>query len=177
MLNLEKDEKVIRVVRKHWFAIVIQMAVAVILIFAPIIFFGIIESFIAINPTAKNLFLFLFIYVVFLIFVWIFIFVSWLDYYLDVWVITNKRIIDIDQQGLFNREIASLRLDNVQDIKIEVFGIINTLLKIGNLHVQTASPNKEFILYQASNPEDVKRLIMHAHKVEAEKVQVVKIQD
>jgi uncharacterized membrane protein YdbT with pleckstrin-like domain len=177
MLNLEKDEKVIRVVRKHWFAIVIQMAVSVILIFAPIIFFGIFESFIAINPTTKNLFLFLFIYVVFLIFVWIFIFVSWLDYYLDVWVITNKRIIDIDQQGLFNREIASLRLDNVQDIKIEVFGIINTLLKIGNLHVQTASPNKEFILYQANRPEEVKRLIMHANKIETEKVQVVKIQD
>lgn len=177
MFELEKDEKVIKVVRKHWFAIFVEMLVILFMIFLPIIFFGIIENLLLINPSPKNIFLFLFLYAIYLIIIWILIFVSWIDYYLDVWIITNKRIIDIDQKGLFHREIASLRLDDVQDIKIEIFGVIQTLLKVGDLHVQTASPNKEFILYQANNPENVKNVIMHAQKIEMEKVQVVKIQD
>jgi hypothetical protein len=103
-------------------------------------------------------------------------FINWLNYYLDIWIITDKRIVNIEQKRLFSREISSLRLDNIQDVKIEMHGIINTLFKIGNMQVQTSSPEIEFILPQAINPENVKHIIMEAHNREIEKVKTVKIQ-
>jgi hypothetical protein len=176
MVNLEENEKIIKIVRKHWFAIVLEMITSFAMILGPIIFFELIEDVLFHELTLKNLYLLLFFYFVYLLFVWAFMFINWLNYYLDIWIITDKRIVNIEQKRLFSREISSLRLDNIQDVKIEMHGIINTLFKIGNMQVQTSSPEIEFILPQAINPENVKHIIMEAHNREIEKVKTVKIQ-
>lgn len=67
----------------------------------------------------------------------------WMDYYLDMWIITNERIIDIEQHGLFNREISEIPLHRVQDVTIQVRGIIETLLGFGTIRIQTAG-EREF---------------------------------
>jgi hypothetical protein len=36
------------------------------------------------------------------LFAWLFFFFSFIDYYLDVWIITSERIIDIQQNGFFH---------------------------------------------------------------------------
>src|SRR5690349_5744202 len=35
--------------------------------------------------------------------VWLVTFFEYVDYELDIWIVTNERIIDIEQKGLFNR--------------------------------------------------------------------------
>lgn len=177
MVNLEENEKIIMIVRKHWFAIVVEMIASLAMILGPIIFFFLMEGELFKELTLKNLYLLLFIYFIYLTFVWAFMIIAWLNYYLDIWIITDKRIVNIDQKRLFSREVSSLRLDNIQDITIEMYGIINTILKIGNIQVQTSSSEVEFNLYQAINPENVKHIIMEAHNREVEKVKTVKIQD
>ena len=89
----------------------------------------------------------------------LFLFMFWVDYYLDMWVITSERIIDIEQKGLFRREISEFMLDKVQDITVEIPDIMATLLKYGNINIQTAG-EKSFTIKQIPKIYEAKNLIL-----------------
>jgi len=84
----------------------------------------------------------------------------WTDYYLDVWTVTDKRIIDQEQQGLFHRRTSVFRIERIQDVTIEVRGIVATLLNFGDIHVQTAGEAQEFIMYGIAHPKYVREIIL-----------------
>jgi hypothetical protein len=60
--------------------------------------------------------LFAFFFILWVLTLWIFFFLDWTKYYLDVWYVTQKRIIIIDQKALFDREISNVRFDKIQDV-------------------------------------------------------------
>ncbi|MDP3985286.1 MAG: PH domain-containing protein, partial [bacterium] len=70
--------------------------------------------------------------------IWLFFLTEFTDYYLDLWVVTNDRIVNIEQHGLFGRTVAELDLYKVQDVTSDVRGMISTFLNYGNVHIQTA---------------------------------------
>ena len=99
---------------------------------------------------------------------WIKLFTIWTDYYLDVWFITNKRIIDIEQKGFFRREISTFRMERIQDITIEIKGILQTFLDFGDIHVQTAGESQEFIIRGIGHPKQIKEIIMYQSDIALE---------
>ena len=52
--------------------------------------------------------------------------------------VTDEHIVDMDQLGLFQRTISTLRLSRVQDISVRVKGPIQTLMQYGTITIQTA---------------------------------------
>lgn len=60
------------------------------------------------------------------------------NYFLSIQIVTSERIIDVDQKGLFNREVNALSLNNIQDVNYKKSGFWGTLLNFGNVIVQTA---------------------------------------
>ncbi len=91
---------------------------------------------------------------------WVFLFTAFLDYYLDAWIITNDRLMNIEQHGIFGRVISELDLYKIQDTTSEVKGILPSVFGYGNIHVQTAGETKRFELKQIPNPHEVRKLIM-----------------
>lgn len=91
---------------------------------------------------------------------WLFLFGAFLDYYLDFWIITNDRLLNIEQEGTFSRTISELDLYKIQDATSEVRGITATLFGFGTIHIQTAGEEKRFELKQIPNPHEVRKLIM-----------------
>ena len=87
-------------------------------------------------------------------------FAAFLDYYLDTWIITNDRLLNIEQEGVFARTISELDLYKIQDATSEVKGILPSLFGYGNVHIQTAGETKRFELEQVPNPHEVRKLIM-----------------
>lgn len=87
----------------------------------------------------------------------------WTNYYLDVWTITNKRLIVVDQQGLFRRITGSFRLERLQNIQVEMSGIIATFLNFGTLHAQTAAGEEDdrfnFKATGLPDPQGIKAII------------------
>lgn len=83
----------------------------------------------------------------------------WVDNYLDVWTLTNMRIISRNQLGWFNRTNSELELSKVQDVTVDQKGILPTIFNYGNLHVQTAGATERFLLKNVTNPVKVSRLI------------------
>lgn len=78
------------------------------------------------------------------------------DYWLDVWIVTNERIINAEQLGLFNRLVSEVHLEQVQDITSETKGFLETFLTYGDVYVQTAAERERFRFKNVDNPDDVK---------------------
>lgn len=168
-LHLEPDEHVIMEVRKHW---IVFAGHAVGLLFSgllPLLVFTFVSM---VLPQALTIFsipgniagLFLFLYSIWLLILWISFFTAWTKYYLDVWYVTEKRIIAVDQKQIFVREISNLRFDKIQDVTIDVNGLIPTFLHFGNVKVQTASEDeKDFFMDTVRNPDEVRRVIFNQH--------------
>ncbi len=162
MIDIEHNEHKILEVRKHWYALFAHFIIALIAALTPpIILAGVQLLPVDIQFTGNNTVAAIFFYVLWLMFVWIWIFFEWTDYYLDVWIVTDQKIISVDQQRLFVREIATLQLDKIQDVTIEVHGLLPTLFHFGDIHIQTAGEKREFVMHQIAEPQKVKDSISH----------------
>ncbi|MBU1179420.1 PH domain-containing protein [Patescibacteria group bacterium] len=91
---------------------------------------------------------------------WIFLFAAFLDYYLDTWIITNDRLLNIEQEGVFARTISELDLYRIQDATSEIKGILPSLFGYGNVYIQTAGEKARFVLEQVPNPHELRKKIM-----------------
>ncbi len=92
--------------------------------------------------------------------IYLFFYAQFIDFYLDLWIVTNDRIVDIEQHGLFSRTISEVDLYRVQDVTVEVHGIIATLFKYGNITVKTASSNINIIFYNVHKPNEVRQALI-----------------
>ncbi len=95
--------------------------------------------------------------------VWLMYFHEFVDYRLDMWILTDQRIINIEQQGLFDRIISELSINKVQDVTSEVHGHAQTFLDYGNVYVQTAGEQQRFIFQHVPHPEEISRLVIRAN--------------
>lgn len=158
MIDFRENEHILFEMRKHWFIISSEIFVLVILGLIPLIIPEIL-NIIKVDlklVIENNLFwpIFIFFYSFWILLLWIIGFIFWTNYYLDVWIVTNEKIVDVEQIGLFSREISMLHLDKIQDITTEVHGVIGTFLKFGDIHVQTAGQQREFVIKGIANPGD-----------------------
>ncbi|MES2213635.1 MAG: PH domain-containing protein [Patescibacteria group bacterium] len=168
-LHLDEGEHVLIEVRKHWFLFAIQAFGLLIGGFAPFIFLTAVNVFIpelvhSILLPGNTSALFLFFYSLWLLFLWISFFVEWTKYYLDVWYVTEKRIIDVQQKRIFDREISNIRFDKVEDITVEIAGFLSTYLDFGTIKVQTAGEiDSDFTMTMVRNPNQVRDIIFNQH--------------
>lgn len=65
------------------------------------------------------------------------------NYYLSKQIVTNNRIIDYDQRGLFKAEINETFLVNLENINVVQTTIWQTLFNFGSVDVQTAGQRTE----------------------------------
>jgi uncharacterized membrane protein YdbT with pleckstrin-like domain len=64
-------------------------------------------------------------------------FPSWLSWFYSVYIVTNQRLIQISQKGLFHRSIVGINLNQIQMVNYEVAGLQETLLGFGTINIQT----------------------------------------
>ncbi len=160
----KEPEKVLLVLRRHWIVLVGNVVFFSFIALLPLFFWLLLPETLAamIRGTAWLGMITIFAAAYYL-FVWLFFFTALLDYYLDVWVLTERRIIDVQQYSLFKRVIAEQRIIRVQDVTSEVRGILPTFLGYGNVFIQTAGQQERFIFRQVPNPEVVKARILEVY--------------
>lgn len=87
---------------------------------------------------------------------------TWFRWWNDIYLLTNLRLIDIDQKKLFHRAVAEAPLSNVQDVSFELKGIMPTILNYGKVFVQTASVTTEIAVEDVMDPQSVQQAILRA---------------
>ncbi len=158
--NQRKNERVILFLRRHWFAIVTIVVAFILLTAAPLLigwyFWDQIDLYLG-HPVLGPLLII--VGSMYFFSLWLFVFIEFTDYYLDTWIITNERIINIEQEGLFHRTASELDLASVQDTTAEIRGILQTVFTYGNVFVQTAGQKGRFHFKNINNPEQVKERV------------------
>ena len=139
-IELEPGETILKMVRKHWLIIMLELLMMGLVALLPVgLLFGM-----AFTPLSGlvdwSAYSTLMVFVI--CFWWLLSIMSafaiWTNYYLDLWVVTDRRIILVDQINFFNRNVSIFRLERMQDIEYKITGIIPTLLNYGTLKAQTA---------------------------------------
>lgn len=156
----EKNEKILLIARKHWAMVFGHLGLSLLYFLIPIVIYFLVDYFLIAGisefPFFPLIVLGISLYYIF----WnLFFFKGLIDYYFDVWVISDSRLIDIDQKGLFEHTSAELRLDKIQDIIVEIKGFLPTMFHFGTIKVQTAAQSQSFSLEEIPDPEKVKSLI------------------
>lgn len=97
--------------------------------------------------------------------IWMFLFTQFVNYYLDVVIVTDRRIVEAVQDGLFSRSVSELDLARVQDVTSEVRGFVATMFNYGKVTVQTAGEVEHFAFEKIYNPHGVRERILElSHK-------------
>ncbi len=177
MIFFDKNETIIFEIRKHWIMFWGPLTVFIIISLFPLLVLpALFAPDVPIEISALGIF---FVSVFYLIW-WIACFVVWTNYYLDVWVVTNHKILSVDQRGLFSRSTSVLHLDKIQDINYKVTGIVASLLNYGDLEVKTAAHihDEGFVMKGIPNPALIQAkineaLIMHRKEVQKENIESV----
>jgi len=165
------NEKIVFSLRRNWFTFFKVAAFHVFLALIPLVLYSIFkEDFTKLfkgallGPVIK-----LGVSIYYLS-IWLFFFVNFVDYYLDIWIVTTERIVNIEQKGLFARTVSELKLYSIQDVTSEIQGIIPTLLHFGNVYVQTAAETERFVFKNIADPPIIaKRIIDLSEKAKLEK--------
>lgn len=165
IIDLKKDEYVVKVIRRHLFVLFTRSLYLVFLFILPFVLFNIFPKYIQILNVDISSISFNTSLVVLLMALWTLVltlkfFSFWTDHYLDGWIITNKRIVDIEQKGFFSRQVSNFRVSSIQDVTTDIHGIIATLLNFGDIHVQTAGTFQKFIIKSAPNPKKIRKIIL-----------------
>lgn len=74
-------------------------------------------------------------------------------------ILTNRHYMQIDQFGLFNRSVNKLRLDEIQDVRGTRKGFFATLLSYGEILIETAGNEPNFLFKPVGDPLNVAEAI------------------
>lgn len=175
--NKIQNEKIVKILRRDIFILVKKVLFFVVLIILPLAAFYLMMLS---QPGLLNGIIFYPLIILgissYYLFIWVFLFFSFIDYYLDVWIITDERIIDVQQKGFFARTISEQRLYRVQDITSEVHGFFPTIFKYGEVHIQTAGTKQRFLFHEVPRPEKVRNIIIKLSERSKNRHNIGKIQ-
>lgn len=161
-IRLLPDEKIVLKLRKHWIILIRDTIGTVLLAFFPLILFAIMQLVAPQFLYFENYFAFMaFATSLWLLLIFLALAVIWTDYYLDLWIVTDKRIISVDQVSLFNRKVTTLSHERIQEIIVKEENFMQAFFKYGTLDIETASPTDgDATMEGIPRPEEVRKVIL-----------------
>ena len=85
-----------------------------------------------------------------------FMFLQW---FFNVGIITNQRIIDIDFRNILNKQVSEAKLGRIEDITTTSGGYLSSIFNYGDILVQTAGEQNNIEFYKIPNPAQVVKVI------------------
>ena len=82
----------------------------------------------------------------------------------NIMILTNQHLILIEQRGLFSRTVSQLSLRRVQDVTGTTPGFLATILGYGNVTVETAGEEKNFVFDTVASPTELADECLQAHE-------------
>ena len=129
--NLKEGEIVKMAIRRHWIVFVLVGLYALI---------GVIISLVTFGFLWMNFFVTL-LNIIFWMFFSIFLYIEWLNHELDLYIVTNNRVIWVEQISWMNRITRECNLGEVQEVSSKTKGILANIFNFWTLSIQTAWAN------------------------------------
>ncbi len=85
---------------------------------------------------------------------------GWYIWSKNILAITNQRVIDMNQHGMFQRTVAETTYDKIQDVRYTIKGVWQTMFRFGAIVIQTAGNATTLELTSIKNPVEIQQEIM-----------------
>ncbi|MBI2612453.1 hypothetical protein HYW59_01410 [Candidatus Kaiserbacteria bacterium] len=160
--ELQPDEQILVKTRKHWVILLRDLGGTVAIGIAPFVLLGIL-TLPGILPLDNRVFLhsLAFIEIVWVLLIWLALFALWTNYYLDIWIVTNRRIVNVDQVNLFRRAVTTWQFENIQEITTETQNPIQSFLDYGLIYIRTAGPTEKHARMEGiPRPDEISALML-----------------
>jgi uncharacterized membrane protein YdbT with pleckstrin-like domain len=148
------DEKPVLILRKHWFVLAWPFFKGA----AFIVLAGFLPTFGRIGFYIFNSEILTFLYLAWIVFWASYIVYEYLNWYRDKYIITDKRVVNIDQRSLFKRRVSEIELDRIQDISHEINGVMATSFDFGTVIISSAGGGN-IELREIPAPADIQDII------------------
>ncbi|MDD4151758.1 MAG: hypothetical protein PHR68_04030 [Candidatus Gracilibacteria bacterium] len=149
--HLKEGENIEMVVRRHWI-VYIQLGIYA--------FLGISVTSTLLGFFGLQFWLILILCLFWMMFL-LFLYIEWLNHELDLFIITNTRIIGVEQISFLNRTISECHLAQVQEVNAKTKGLLSNLLNFGTLLIQTAGNASNFEVAYAPDVINTSRKILN----------------
>lgn len=83
---------------------------------------------------------------------------SWISWNFSVFIVTDQRLIQITQKGLFNRSVIDMGLGQIQMVNYQVAGLQETLLGFGTIMMQTMVG--DLVIHDVHHPGNIQKKIL-----------------
>lgn len=84
---------------------------------------------------------------------------SFITWYFNVYIVTDRRVVDIDFTPLFSKRVSETTYDKVEDTSFSMNTIFQTFFNYGDVFLQTAAEKREFEFIKVPKPARVQDVI------------------
>ena len=85
-------------------------------------------------------------------------FPSWISWYYSVYIVTDQRLLQINQKGLWSRSVVDISLGQIQMVNYEIAGFNQTVLGFGTIMMQTFVG--DLIIHEVHHPAKIQAKIL-----------------
>jgi uncharacterized membrane protein YdbT with pleckstrin-like domain len=89
---------------------------------------------------------------------------SWWVYRQNRLIVTDKNLYQVTQNSLFSRQVAQFSLERLQDVSASQNGFFASMFDYGDVTIETAGEEDNFIFHSAPQPQKLAGWIMSCHK-------------
>jgi len=82
-----------------------------------------------------------------------------LNWYFNVGIVTNKRVIDVDFYAVLYKEITNAQLGKIEDTTVKSGGYLESFFDFGSIFVQTAGSEENVEFLNVPHPSDAVQMI------------------
>lgn len=153
----DPDEKILLFLKKHFITNVPWIVTTIILVFIPpllTLVFQKVESPFVIPTRLITVFTLLYYLAVFA-----YAFTSFLTWFYNILLITQKRIVDIDFSDIVFHDVAETKLSLVEDVNYTQSGFLRTFFNYGDFFAQTAGGKENIEGLAVPNPRKAVRIV------------------
>lgn len=83
---------------------------------------------------------------------------SWIAWHFSVFIVTDQRLIQITQKGLFHRSVVDMGLNQIQMVNYEIDGLQATLLGFGTIVMQTFVG--DLVIHDIHHPASIQKKML-----------------
>lgn len=162
-----EGDKVVFFVHKHWIKYVVTSIVTILLLSIPIIAIILYLQ----NNLGHNLLSAEIITIgigIYLLIVMAIIIQAFVDFYLDIFVATEDRVIFVRQNGFFNQQIDVAHIWDIDEVGVDVKGFLNSVLDCGDLVIHMGNDEAILTVNDIKNPNKIGQEIMRLQKEHVE---------
>lgn len=95
-------------------------------------------------------------------------FPDWMSWHYSVFIVTNRRFIQITQKGFFHRSVVDMGLNQIQMVNYEISGLQETLLGFGTIMMQTFVG--DLVIHYLHHPQKIQKHLLEILRQEGVQV-------